>query len=339
MALHTGQCQLLAHPILSMSRGATLIFVKQFSAQVWRVYWQLLRLMVPTLVVVHLLDQLGATVWLGRALGPVMALVGLPDAAGVVWAAVLLTNLYTGLVIYFALVPGLGLTVAQATVLGVLMLVAHSLPVEAGIARAAGVPWRVTLVLRAGGALLLGAVLNQAYRLGGWLQQPVQLAWAPPAQAASLAGWLGEQLMTLAWILVVLVALMGLLRLLRALGIERLMHALLAPVLRVIGLGREAAGLTIVGVTLGITFGAGLLLQEVRSGRLTRREVWLALGFLGLAHSLIEDTLLVMLMGADLSGILWARLGFAIGTIALLARLPVWQGEAVASPEAGGGPP
>nr|WP_298248743.1 hypothetical protein [uncultured Halomonas sp.] len=29
-----------------------------------------------------------------------------------------------------------------------------------------------------------------------------------------------------------------------------------------------------------------------------------------------------MLMGADLSGLLWARLGFALVVIALLARLP-----------------
>lgn len=310
-----------------MRASAPASVVTAFAREVWQVYWQLLRLMVPALVVVRLLEHFGATGLLGSLLSPVMALVGLPEVAGIVWATVLLTNLYTGLVVFFALAPEMSLTVAQATVLGTLLLVAHSLPVEAGIARAAGVPWRVTLGMRVGGALLLGALLHQAYRIGGWLQDPIVLDWAPPAQATSVVGWLGEQLMTLGWILLVLVLLMALLRLLRALGVERLMHMLLSPLLRVIGLGPQAAGLTIVGVTLGITFGAGLLLQEVRSGRLSRREVWLALGFLGLAHSLIEDTLLVMLLGADLSGILWARLAFAIASIALLARLPMWRGE------------
>ena len=72
-------------------------------------------------------------------------------------------------------------------------------------------------------------------------------------------------------------------------------------------------------------FGAGLLLREVRSGTLSRRDVWLAIGFLGLAHSLIEDTLLILLIGADLAGILWARLVFAIVVIGILARLPAMR--------------
>ncbi len=298
-----------------------------FLAQVGRVYGQLLRWMVPTLLIVKALDELGASAWLGRLLGPLMALVGLPEGTGIVWAVVLLTNLYTGLAVLYPLFPELGLSVAQGTVLGVLLLVAHALPVEAGIARAAGVPWRVTLTLRLGGALLLGALLHHAYRLGGWLQGPLVPLAAPPAAAAGLDGWLLDQLATLAGILCVLTLLMASLRLLRAVGVERLMHDLLSPVLRVIGLGRSAAGLTVVGVTLGITLGAGLLLQEVRSGQLTRREVWLAIGFLGLAHSLIEDTVLVLLIGADLSGILWARLAFALAVVALLARLPLAPGS------------
>ena len=97
------------------------------------------------------------------------------------------------------------------------------------------------------------------------------------------------------------------------------------PLLRLTGIGRNAANITVIGVTLGLTFGAGLLLRDIRSGTLSRRDVWLAIGFLGLAHSLIEDTLLILLIGADLSGILWARLVFAIGLIGLLARLPVMR--------------
>ena len=65
-----------------------------------------------------------------------------------------------------------------------------------------------------------------------------------------------------------------------------------------------------------------MLIKEARSGHLSQRDIFLTLGFLGLCHSIIEDTLLVFLLGADLSGILWARVVFALLVIGLLARMP-----------------
>ena len=49
----------------------------------------------------------------------------------------------------------------------------------------------------------------------------------------------------------------------------------------------------------------------------------MSMAFLGLCHSLIEDTLLILLLGADLSAILWARLGFSLLVIAVLSRILV----------------
>jgi hypothetical protein len=42
---------------------------------------------------------------------------------------------------------------------------------------------------------------------------------------------------------------------------------------------------------------------------------------MGLTHSLIEDTLLLSLLGAHMSGILWTRLGFSLVAVALLVRI------------------
>lgn len=293
-----------------------------FIREVLSVYWSLLRLMVPTLVVVKALQLAGATDWLAAALAPLMALLGLPEVMGLVWAATLLTNIYTGLAVFFELAGGLDLSTAQVTVLGCLMVVAHALPVEAAVARAAGVPWRTTLAIRLGGALALAALVNLVCIATGWLAAPAHFADFGGSGAETLAGWALGQLQMLAMILLVIAALMGLLRLLHRLGVERAIHHALAPVLRLIGIRGEAANIAVIGVTLGLTFGAGLLLREVRRGHLAHRDVFLTLAFLGLAHSLIEDTLLVMLTGADLIGILWARLVFALVAVTVLARVP-----------------
>nr|WP_228574764.1 nucleoside recognition domain-containing protein [Halomonas sp.] len=290
--------------------------------EVWTVYWTLLKVMVPALLIVKALEMLGMTELLGQWLAPLMAPLGLPEPLSVVWAATLLTNIYTGLVIFFEVTRDTPLTVAQVTVLGALMAVGHSLPIEGAVARMAGVPWWLTVLLRVGGAWLLGWLLHLSYSWGGWLQHANKVVWEPSVQDVTLMTWVQGQAMTLATIFVVIFSLMSLLRLLRWLGVERLIHKLLYPLLRLLGIGPAAANITVIGITLGLTFGAGLLLREARSGSLTPRDIVLTLCFLGLCHSLIEDTLLIMLMGADLSGLLWARFVFALVIIAVLARLP-----------------
>ncbi len=295
----------------------------KFGLEVLSVYATLLKVMVPALIVVKALDMVGGTRWLAWLLSPAMQLAGLPDTMGIVWAAAMLANIYTAMIVFAGIAAHEPLTVAQVTVLGTMILVAHSLPVEGAVARTVGVSWRATLTIRIGGALLLGMLLNLAYSAGGWLQMPSRLLWEPEALESGLLAWALDQLRMLGWILVVIAALMASLRLLRILGIERLMHALLAPVLDLIGIGKEAGNITIIGATLGLSFGAGLLIREARAGVLNRRDIFLAMAFLGLCHSVIEDTLLIVLLGADLSGILWARLFFALVAIAVLARIPM----------------
>lgn len=305
-----------------MSRSAALAAsVKRLLHDAFSSYLVLIRLMVPALILVKALDMMGGTHLLAALLEPVMQLVGLPAEVGIVWAAAMLTNIYTGLALFADLSMDAPLSVAQVSVLGTMILLAHSLPVEGAVAKATGVPWPATLVIRIGGALVIGALLNTWYSFTGSMQEPAAMLWRPEAADPSLLSWALSQLKALVMIFVIIVALMALLRILKMLGIERLMHALLAPLLRVIGIGREASNVTIIGFTLGLSIGAGLLIREARAGKLSRRDIFLTIAFLGLCHSVIEDTLLIMLMGADLSAILWTRLIFAIAVTALLARL------------------
>lgn len=276
--------------------------------------------MVPALIIVKVLDMLGGTEFLATLLGPIMGLVGLPAEVGIVWAAAMLTSIYTALVVFADLSPHIPLTIAQVSVLGTLILLAHSLPVEGAVARATGVAWRVTLVIRLGGALVLGAILNVYYSATNSLQEPAVTLWQPEFSDPSLLAWALSQLKMLVMVFVIILGLMLLLRVLKAVGIERLMHKVLAPLLRVIGIGREATNVTIIGFTLGLSIGAGLLIREAQSGKLSRRDIFLVMAFLGLCHSIIEDTLLILLMGAHPSAIIWARLAFAIVVTALIAR-------------------
>lgn len=304
------------------SRGQRLATVcRDLLADALRTSADLFRIIIPISIATRLLQQLGLVDQLGVLLGPVMELVGLPGPVGLVWATAMLTNLYGGMVVFASLAPALELSVAQATILTTMMLVAHGLPVELRIAQKAGTRLRAMLLLRIGGALLLGGLLNQIYRLSGTLQQANRALWNPPAVDPAWSSWLLAELRNMLSIFLIILCLMALLRLLQQVGITDLMTRLLEPVLALLGMGRQAAPVTIIGMTLGLSYGGGLIIREARSGALSRRDLFCSLALMGLCHSLAEDTLLMMLLGGHLSGLLWGRLLFSLLAVFLIGQL------------------
>lgn len=259
--------------------------------------------------------------YLAMPLTPLMALVGLPPEMGLVWATALLNNIYSAIIVFLAL-GAAPLTQAQMTVLATLILVAHNLPVELGIARKSGARLRFQIVSRFGGALVLGMLLSAAYKALDTLQGPAVVLFTRPEAAATPTLWLwalgeGQKLLSIA---LIITGLMALMRLLTAVGAIDLLNRLLRPVLRLIGIGPAASGITVAGLTLGVAYGGGLIIFEAKSGRVDKRDVFFSLTLMGLCHSLIEDTLLMAMLGAHLSGILWARLVFALAATALLVK-------------------
>lgn len=287
--------------------------------RIFSVYWTLTKIMLPALFVVRLLEIFGATEVLAQLLNPLMELVGLPGSVGLVWASAILVNIYAAMVV-FVTMPVESLTVAQVTVLGTMILLAHALPVEGAVAKAAGMSWRWTLVVRVGGALVLGVILNVLYTHFDLLQEPAKLVWQPEVPGSDWFSWIKSMALMMAFTLIAIAVLMTLMQMLQWLGIERWIHWLLTPFLRVIGVGKEAANIIVIGAALGLAFGGGLLIAEARAGVLSKRDILLSMTFIALCHSLIEDTLLILLLGADLSGILWARLLFSLLVVAVIAR-------------------
>ncbi|ANW25894.1 hypothetical protein BA953_17020 [Vibrio coralliilyticus] len=284
------------------------------------VTWTLYKVMIPIIIVIKVVEELGGVALLSEWLSPLMNFVGLPDEMGLVWATTLLTNMYAGLLIFMS--TNSELTVAQVSILGSLMLIAHSIPIEAAIAKRAGVSIAMTTLVRVGGGLLFAWVLNQIYQFGDLLNTPAQIVWNPeiPPEQTYLQ-WAWSQVENLIAILVIIAVLLFTLKMLKLLGVEKLMAMALKPVLSVLGISREATNLTIVGITLGISFGGGLLINEAKRGHIPARDVFTAVMLLNLAHSMIEDTILVLLIGADFVTIFWGRLVFAFVVIAVMSQI------------------
>lgn len=282
----------------------------------------LYKVMVPIIIGVKLLQEFDLIRYVALPLKPLMALVGLPAEAGLVWAFAMVNNIYTGLIVAISLWPDMALTQAQATVLGVLMLVAHAVPLEAAVAKKSGPKFMFQGAMRIIGALVLGGTLHAIYSTGNMLTAPaVMMVKASGQVDPTILQWAWGELKNLGYIFLIIVTLMAMMRLLSAIGVVELLNKLLRPLLRLIGIGPKASAITVIGLTLGITYGSGLIIKETRSGNLSKQDVFYSLSLMGIAHALIEDTMLILLMGAHISGALWGRFLFALLLTAMLVQL------------------
>lgn len=71
------------------------------------------------------------------------------------------------------------------------------------------------------------------------------------------------------------------------------------PVMQRLNLSNRVAFPLLAGLFLGIVFGSGVIISYANDGTLTKRDLILVLVFLGICHSIIEDTLIFAALGAN----------------------------------------
>lgn len=286
-----------------------------------RIYWVLIRITVPIAIVTEVLSRLGIIKAVAPAFAPVMNVFGLPPELGLAWLTGMLVGIWGAVPLIFTLAPASTLSIADVTVFSALILFAHGLPLEQKIIQKAGPGMTVTTLLRIIGALVYAFILHQVLSATGWLSAPVHPAWLPASNSASWPDYFWDLGQTMVSMLVILFLLSWGLELLKLVGVLKLLMAALSPLLRLAGIRGEAEHLTAVGLFLGISYGAGLLIREAQSNRIEPRQIFLSCAFMGFAHSIIEDTLLMISIGADVHGVVTGRLVFAVAATAVIGMV------------------
>jgi hypothetical protein len=279
--------------------------------------------MLPVMILVQVGVQLGAVDVLGYLLEPVMGTILLPPEAGIIWATGMVTNLYGAIGAIITLAPILDLNTGQMTALGIMMLFAHALPVEQAIVRRAGGPVWLTTGLRIGVAILAGATVAWGSHLLNLGEGSVSFDWLSASsipssdKAFNLSSWLETTTFSLGATFLVIAGLMCLLEFMDRVGLTRRFNLALTPILRFSGLERQIAPVTTIGVLLGLSYGGALIIEEADRAQISYRGRVLALIWLSLCHGLIEDTALIVALGADV----WVVLGGRVLVTLLLVRL------------------
>lgn len=297
-------------------------FSIQLFKDVFRSVLVLFRIMIPISIIVKLLQMAGFIEVIGDVLFPVMKYVGLPGEMGLVWATGIFTNLFGGIIAFIGISEGMELSVAQVTVISVMMLVAHTFPIELSIARKTGLRIVAMFLIRFVFAFIFGWFIFRFYDLFGWHTQTAQIIWKPDMPDESLASWAIQQLKNYVVIIGLIFSLMFLLRILKKIGVIEIITRLLNPFLKFLGIGKDVTTIALVGLTLGIVYGGALIIDEVKTNpSIPKKDIFFAMVLMGLCHSVIEDTLLMVSLGASFIGVFFIRFILSVVVVFCLVRI------------------
>lgn len=269
-------------------------------------------MIIPIVIVVKLLQEFGLVEYVAMPLAPIMDLMGLPAELGIVWAAAMLITIYSSL----AILPGIlitipMLTVEQVTVLGLVILIAHSLILETRIAGRCGLSMKFQLILRVVVAIFAGTILHLFCSTFGIWQEEATILLVSQASTTWTAWAIGE-FWNLVQIFILICVVMAFNRALTYLRISYYLGKILSPLLRLLGISPEATNVVLVGLFMGILYGSGVIIKNTVEGKISHADSFATMSLMSIAHALIEDTLLLMLIGGSIWGLLVFRLAIAL---------------------------
>ncbi len=265
--------------------------------------WMIIKLVVPFALGIDILNYFGIINNISFLFEPITDVLGLPSGAALAIAAGFLFNLYAGI----AVAASLGLNGYEWTIIGTFLAICHSIPLEVAVLKKVGFPVIIHSITRFFAALIGGI-------LAGKLASPelVQITNDLVIQETKLdfftvllesfknSMYLSLKIVVLVTLLIFIFELLKKWKIFQSF-LNR--HTYMSSLL--------------VGGLLGVTYGAGILLKDIKN--VPAKHKLNLLIFLMLAHGLIEETVLFGLFHADLMIIFFIRI-----TIAVVAVLSVY---------------
>ena len=283
-----------------------------------KIFIVLFKVIVPIVIIIRVLELLGLIPVFAKYLEPLTSFVGIDGSLGLVWMAAMLVNIYAGMAAFATLQSMFDYTVAETTILGLMILIAHSLPIEVAIAKKSGVSAIFTFLFRFLNALIAGKILFYIFEYLNLFQELNNSILSIPNTNISNTEWIISQIQNFIMIFAIIFFIIAFINILKTFGIWQFILKILKIPLSFLGMSDKVANIILIGLTLGISFGGGFLIEEAKKKEISKKDVFLSLSFLGLCHSIIEDTILILLLGSHISGILFFRFIYTVIVILIM---------------------
>jgi hypothetical protein len=278
----------------------------------------MLKILLPVSFFTALLEYVGFFGKIDFILGPVMRLIDLPAAAAFPLAAGMLGGIYSGI----AAMVALPFTPAEMTLISVFLLIAHNLIQEGIIQGKSGMQ-----PLAATASRLIAAVFT--VWVISWVLGPLSsVAGSAGASAALLpfgefmTRWAFDSAGFLLQIFLIVMFVMIILEALKAFKVIPLLVDLLAPALRMLGLSREVGIAWLAASVFGIVYGAAVIVEEAKEGKLSREDLTRLHISIGINHSMIDDPVFFMAAGV---GAFWLWVPRLISAILAVQMYNLWR--------------
>jgi Fe2+ transport system protein B len=285
----------------------------------WSGFLWMMKIIVPISLFTAILDWSGLMNHFDLLLKPLMGLLSLPPNAALPLVIGMLSSVYGGI----AAMAVLPFSTAQMTLMAVFILMCHALIQEGIIQGTSGIhPLKATLVRL---VAAVATILVIAPWVGSTTEMPAAaggISTAHPAFPEMLRHLAETTLRLSIKIFFIIMALLTLLECLKAFDLVHPLVRSLNPFLRLMGLDQKVGFLWMTAVIFGLSYGGAIIVEEAKSGHLSRDELEILHLSIGMNHSMVEDPPLFLPMGIHPLWIYLPRLVMAIVTVRLLR---LWQ--------------
>ena len=249
--------------------------------------WIILKLIIPIYIIADILFYYNTLSYVSFLIEPITTIIGLPKEASLSIISGMFLNVYASI----AFAAPLDLTIHQWTILAVFVGICHSLVVESVIMKKIGLTNTYSYVLRFVSGFIVAFITS--IMPSSWFSATLKIDDTFSINEYNSVTELlyNSFLNSINLSIQVIILITALIFIMDFIKTRKFIKESKKNV-------SKGFSLT-VGIILGITYGAGILIDEAKSGNMKKEDLFFIGTFLMICHAVIEDTLLFVIFGAD----------------------------------------
>lgn len=273
--------------------------------------WFLVRITVPLSLLVSLLNYFGFLKLIAAYFIPAMKLFGLPGEAVFPLLSGAALNLYSGIAVLTSMPDTFSLK--HLNIIAVMMLISHNLIIETAIQRKCGINTWIALLSRLTASVAAGVSMNLLIKSNEIMLRFISSGAGRKLNLSEFfLLWLKDVARLVLTIFIIILSIMIVYELMKHYKILEKIAAFMRPIMKLLSLSHDVTFLWLATTLVGLGYGGGIIISEISQNKYDRNDIFRLHLSIGISHSLLEDTLLLVAIGASVLWLIIPRLILSI---------------------------